>query len=458
MNEESEYSKLKKSEPEKDEDEEKEELLKRADKKFPEEEPDDSKEEPDDSKEEPDDSKEPKEEPEDECGEDEDCEKKKKKKKIKESKMHQNMKLMVDMSTEIISEVEINEATNDKTYVIKGTFSSPGKKNRNGRVYSNQIWEDNVVKYQEEIKNNTINTLSELEHPPRSTVNQWEAVAKTRLLEMRNGIVYGEMEILNNNDKKTNQIKALIDAGIKIGVSTRGVGRMKGSIVEEYNLITTDIVSNPSDYGANLQGFNESMILESQDYSIEDGKVICNEQGCVLAEDKVGDKLTKDGIISEAMKTPCKLAADKLIESMNAYSTPQKEVSEAESKAFELFNRSKIVERKEKLNVEDIQDEIQKLKDKIQKALKAGAMYGNVSKLEKDLKDFTTYIKSTGITEDFEVSEAVHKYEDDIITFQEAYGVFTIATSKVDKKASRDLPGIYKQIEELISPVRKTLN
>ncbi len=195
------------------------------------------------------------------------------------------MKLMVDMSTNVSGEVELNETTSEKTYVIKGIFSSPGVKNRNGRIYPMDIWENNVIRYQDEIKNNSINTLAELEHPSRSTVDPWLAVAKTRLLEMRESKVYGEMEILNNNSKETNQIKALIDAGIKIGVSTRGVGRLgKGQLVEEYQLITTDVVASPSDYGANLQGFSESLIMEDTNYKIEEGQVICTPEGCELVE------------------------------------------------------------------------------------------------------------------------------------------------------------------------------
>ena len=292
------------------------------------------------------------------------------------------MKLMVDMSTDIISEVEINESTNDKTYVIKGTFSSPGKKNKNGRIYSRDIWEDNVKKYQNEIKNNTINTLSELEHPPRSTVDQWEAVAKTRLLEMRDGIVYGEMEILNNNDKKTNQIKALIDAGISIGVSTRGVGRMKGSIVEEYNLITTDIVSNPSDFGANLQGFNESMILESEEYTVTDGKIVCNENGCTI----------------ENIKSSCSSTASDLLTAMNNYSAPEVKLSEAQRKALDLI-------------------EGLKLKDNDGKALKSFDYHGDTYKIIKVLKGEVIAVGPDGKEESFDLNDV--KAQDDNVAIIE---------------------------------------
>ena len=217
------------------------------------------------------------------------------------------------MSTDVKGHVEINESTNQKNYVISGVFSTPDKKNKNGRIYSSAIWQENVIRYQKEIENNTNNTLMELEHPPRTTVNPWEAVAKIRKLEMKDGYVYGEAVILNNNDKKTNQLKALIDAGVKIGVSTRGTGKMKGDIVEAYNLITVDIVANPSNYESNLEGFNESFILEN--VNIEpDGKGgwICTEEGCKINE-------TDTKINKKSEKNDCKKNVNTIIEALKKY-------------------------------------------------------------------------------------------------------------------------------------------
>jgi len=271
-----------------------------------------------------------------------------------------NLKLFTDMSTEIVSEIEINESTSAKTYVIKGTFSSPGKKNRNGRVYSEQIWEHNVQRYQEEIKNNSINTLAELEHPARTTVNPWEAVAKTRLLEMRGGVVYGEMEILNNNSKETNQLKALIEAGVKIGVSTRGVGRLKGQIVEEYQLVTTDIVSNPSDYGANLQGFSESMIFESKNFQIEDGRITCDDNGCTLIDTEVNEakEVNEANKVNEA-KELCTHKISNLINIIDNFNTPVI-ISENEIKAFDIIA---IFEKKP--TYQELQDKIKDTKEQL---------------------------------------------------------------------------------------------
>jgi len=217
------------------------------------------------------------------------------------------MKLFYDDNfNELNYEVEMNESTGSKSYVIKGVFSTPEMRNRNGRIYGKQLWEDNVKNYQNELKKNTDNTLMEAEHPPRSTVDKWKAVAKIRSLEMKpDGKVYGEAVILNNNSAESNQIKALIEAGVPIGVSSRGVGKLgKGNIVEEFKLITYDIVSSPSDYNALTQGFNESMILEGKEFKVtEDGRVICDESGCRIQE---GENIVT-----------CKSKAQKIIGSAN---------------------------------------------------------------------------------------------------------------------------------------------
>ena len=173
------------------------------------------------------------------------------------------MKYLIDEALIVESVVteEVNEATGkkEKNYYIEGIFSTPGQKNRNGRIYPLSLWEREVQKYQEEINNNTINTLGEWEHPPRSGVDPIQAVIKIIELKMDNGLVKGKAKILNDNSEKTNKLKALIDEGMKIGVSSRGTGSVKGDIVENFSLTTYDAVSSPSDYNANLVGLCESL-------------------------------------------------------------------------------------------------------------------------------------------------------------------------------------------------------
>jgi hypothetical protein len=214
------------------------------------------------------------------------------------------MKLLVEEALTLDSKIEeeLNESTGktEKNYYIEGTFSTPDVKNRNGRIYPKTLWESNVNSYQKEIQNNTYNRLGELEHPPRSTVDPMKAVMKIEKLYMENGLVKGKAKILNNNSQETNHLKALIDEGFKIGVSSRGVGRLgMNSIVEDFKLICYDIVATPSDYNANLNGMLESEgkiftegVLESEDF------MVCGESGCVLTK-QLGESIMKKKGISK---------------------------------------------------------------------------------------------------------------------------------------------------------------
>lgn len=163
------------------------------------------------------------------------------------------------LDSEIIEEINESSGKTQKNYYISGIFSTPGQKNRNGRIYPRELWEIEVNRYQNELKNNTINTLGEWEHPPRTTVDPLQAVMKMIDIKMQDGVVYGRAKILNNNSEKTNQLKSLIDEGMKIGVSSRGIGSVKNGIVENFRLTTWDAVANPSDYNSNLSGITESL-------------------------------------------------------------------------------------------------------------------------------------------------------------------------------------------------------
>lgn len=171
--------------------------------------------------------------------------------------------LMFDADAQLKVECEegINEATgqSEKKYKIKGIFSTIAEKNRNGRVYPRNLWESNVADYQNEIKTGSINTLMEYEHPARTAVDPMKAVSKIEKLWIEGNHVMGEAVLLNN--PQANQLKSLIDNGVKISVSSRGVGSVKNGIVESFKLITYDIVPNPSDYNATMNGMCESMQL-----------------------------------------------------------------------------------------------------------------------------------------------------------------------------------------------------
>ena len=185
-------------------------------------------------------------------------------------------------------EDELNEAegSTERNYYISGIFSTPDAKNRNGRIYSRTIWEREVQKYQDEIKGKTVNTLGEWQHPPRSTVDPLKSVM--RIVELKineDGNVWGRAKILNDNTEQTNKLKGLIKEGIKIGVSSRGVGKVSATgVVENFKLITYDAVDMPSDYNAMLNGIVEGVqlvegIVQDKEFSIDGNDCIV---GCSL--------------------------------------------------------------------------------------------------------------------------------------------------------------------------------
>lgn len=199
-------------------------------------------------------------------------------------------------STEVL-----NEATGqkEKTYKLKGIFSTIGERNRNGRVYPREIWEREVKAYQTELESGSINTLMEFEHPPRTEVDMMQAVAKMNKLFIKGNFVMGEAVILNN--EKSKQLKCLIDNGVKISVSSRGVGTVEDGVVKDFKLITYDIVPNPSDFNATMNGICESK-ENGTVYQLNEGIL----QGKTFGIDKSGNIVPSSNVSDTEIKTALK--------------------------------------------------------------------------------------------------------------------------------------------------------
>ena len=312
------------------------------------------------------------------------------------------MKYLIDeaLIVESLVQDEVNEATGkkEKNYYIEGIFSTPNQKNRNGRIYPLSLWEREVAKYQEEIKNNSMNTLGEWEHPARTTVDPLEAVMKIVELKIEDGLVKGKAKILNNNSQKTNQLKALIDEGYKIGVSSRGTGSVKGEYVENFNLTTYDAVSSPSDYNANLVGLCESLessvVLETSEVKedmIPDDQIVEIEQSQIqtdivetkkelsdfekkIAQEKFMDKFSK---LMNSIKSKEIGSQEVLDESI--FSTTGKDahyLMDAAVKSIKgMINELEKISKKDlksaKTEAKKLADEVEKLFDKCTKEIKS---------------------------------------------------------------------------------------
>ena len=173
--------------------------------------------------------------------------------------LHQKtMKLITEQIEEVKFLTEDNNGK--KNHYIQGVFLQGEIKNRNGRVYPIDILEREVSRYTtENISKNR--ALGELGHPEGPTVNLDRASHKIESLVREGNNYIGKAKLL---DTPMGQIaKSLLDEGVSLGVSSRGVGsqrEMGGAnyVRDDYQLATAaDIVADPSAPDAFVEGIME---------------------------------------------------------------------------------------------------------------------------------------------------------------------------------------------------------
>lgn len=150
----------------------------------------------------------------------------------------------------------INTKSDDKNLYIEGIFSSAGKKNKNGRVYPKWILEREISKYRNSIAEKI--SLGELNHPDHPDVNLERAAILIEDLNWEGDNVLGKAKVLST--PCGNIARQLIEDGVKIGISSRGLGTVNENnnyVNEDYNLLCFDLVSNPSNHGSWMNGIYE---------------------------------------------------------------------------------------------------------------------------------------------------------------------------------------------------------
>lgn len=182
----------------------------------------------------------------------------------------------------------------EKFFYIRGKFATIEQINNNKRIYPRALWEREVAKYQTQIENGTINTLMEWEHPKgRLTVDPKNAVAKITKLWIEGDYVMGEAVIFDTPQAET--IKSMIRHGVKISVSSRASGSVGADrVVNNFNLITFDIVTNPSDQSATMSGVFESEDLEDLPIREEDEAIHTTEN---LEDNEMADKALMENLV-----------------------------------------------------------------------------------------------------------------------------------------------------------------
>ena len=164
--------------------------------------------------------------------------------------------------TEQIDAVEflIEESGSKKTHFIEGVFLQADIKNRNNRVYSMDVLEKEVGRYAESYISKD-RALGELGHPEGPTVNLDRVSHKIISLQKEGHNFIGKAKILDTPMGKI--AKNLIDEGVKLGVSSRGIGSITekngASYVRDDFMLATaaDIVADPSAPDAFVEGIME---------------------------------------------------------------------------------------------------------------------------------------------------------------------------------------------------------
>ena len=153
------------------------------------------------------------------------------------------------------------EKNGKKSLYIEGVFLQGNIKNRNGRMYPMETLAKEVQRYNE---SNVVTgrALGELGHPDGPTVNLDRVSHKITSLRESGSNFIGKAKIL---DTPMGQIaKSLIGEGVKLGVSSRGIGSLKPTkegfnvVGDDFMLATAaDIVADPSAPDAFVEGIME---------------------------------------------------------------------------------------------------------------------------------------------------------------------------------------------------------
>ena len=176
--------------------------------------------------------------------------------------------LLVDYIPFELSAEQINESLkeNNGKLVVKGVLQRANAKNQNGRVYPMEILQREAKNYSEQFITQK-RALGELDHPDSSVVNLQNVSHNITEMHWEGDNLFGTVEILTT--PSGNILRELFKNGIKLGISSRGMGSVEtieeadGSpttkVGKDFELIAFDFVSNPSTHGAFMYPLQESV-------------------------------------------------------------------------------------------------------------------------------------------------------------------------------------------------------
>ncbi len=185
-----------------------------------------------------------------------------------------NKQLLVDYTLFEVSPQQINESLsqNNGKLIVKGVLQRAEAKNQNGRVYPKDTLVREAKKYADSFIAER-RALGELDHPDSSVVNLNNVSHNVLGMDWNGDDLIGTVEVLST--PAGNILKELFKSGIRLGISSRGMGSVKEVMREgdntlevqpDFELIAFDFVSNPSTHGAFLSPVNEGKVMKADKY------------------------------------------------------------------------------------------------------------------------------------------------------------------------------------------------
>lgn len=159
--------------------------------------------------------------------------------------------------------IEQKHANGRKTIKVVGPYIVAEKENANGRIYDRVVMEGAVSEFQKNYID-VSRSVGELNHPDNTEINYEKACHMITSLTQEGNIWMGESKVLTGTPNG-DLLGGLLENGVKVGMSTRGVGNVIDGRVDEYKLVAVDVVSSPSAPGAYVNG-----ILESKNFMVNE--------------------------------------------------------------------------------------------------------------------------------------------------------------------------------------------
>jgi len=162
---------------------------------------------------------------------------------------------------DVLTEAEKREMADGKTLYLVGKCHEAERLNGNGRKYPVDILRREVQKYMEVVKDRR--ACGELDHPDDSVVNLKNASHMVTDLWWDGNTLMGKIKVLSTPAGQT--LRALVNDGVKIGISSRGLGSVTqagGHVVvqDDFQLICFDVVSDPS----TPKAFMDEIVMENR--------------------------------------------------------------------------------------------------------------------------------------------------------------------------------------------------